>query len=232
MKRWIHAVTDATSIKKKISSAIFDFIRYELNNQVDYYKQIRKQYTVNGKKYVVKNDARGRLNVINPEGENLYGYAIPSSNFGYAADDIASVIVNDAFGDDIDLENKIVKLNIRRGYTSYGSNSPGEVVFGDYVDELRRYGNYQRTPDPGDTNARYVSLQIKAWWSGDEELLYFSNDANELIAKAKKFIRDGASSYSTEDSMGETEYRYYADVIDTETGEEIYFDKATSRPAR
>lgn len=225
MKRWIHASTDVSDIKKKISSALFDFIRFELNDQVGYYKQIRKQFTVNGKKYVVKNDAKGRLNVINPEGENLYGYAVPSSNFGYAADDIASEIVNDAFGEDIDLENKKVHLNMCRGYTSYGSNSAGDVIFGPYVDELRRYGSYQRDPDPGKLDGRYISLQIKAWWSGNDEYLYFSDDANELIRKAKKFISDGAVS-SRSDGTSNT---FYADVIDTETGEEIYFDKVTSK---
>ena len=209
MKRWIHASTDVSDIKKKISSALFDFIRFELNDQVGYYKQIRKQFTVNGKKYVVKNDAKGRLNVINPEGENLYGYAVPSSNFGYAADDIASEIVNDAFGEDIDLENKKVHLNMCRGYTSYGSNSAGDVIFGPYVDELRRYGSYQRDPDPGKLDGRYISLQIKAWWSGNDEYLYFSDDANELIRKAKKFISDGAVS-SRSDGTSNTFIMYRA----------------------
>ena len=234
MKRWIHASVNMSNIKEEISSKLYDMIRYELWPQKDYYKQIRRQFTVNGRKYTIKNDAKGRLNILTPEGENLYGYYIPNSISYNDTDEIASSILNDAYDDDIDLDNKEVFLNVRRGYTSYGSNSSGKVVFGPYVSELRRYGRNQKDFHPelatGDTNARYISLQVKAWWSGYEELLFFSDDKSELIRKAKRFVDDGANSSSIEDSMGERTYRFYANVLDTETGEEIYFDKSESKP--
>ena len=234
MKRWIHASTNMSDIRNNISSKLFDYIRYELWPQKDYYKQIRKQFTVNGRRYTIKNTSKGTLDIINPEGENLYGYSIPNSISQDITDEMAASIINDAYGDDTDLENKEVNLNIRRGYTSYGRNSSGKVVFGPYVAELRRYGGYQKGYHPelntSDINARYISLQIKAWWSSHDEYLFFSDDKSELIQKAKKFVQDGSNTSSIEDSMGERIYRFYADVIDTETGEEIYFDKSESKP--
>lgn len=232
MKINVYASSNIDDLKKKISSALYEFIKYELweQDRKEYYKPVRRQFTVNGKKYIVKNNAKGRLLVLNPEGKDLYGYLIPSTLYNDTTDDIAVTILNDAYGNDIDVANKRIFLNLRYGYVSYGSASPGVVTFGTYVNELRRCIEFGMNFAHGDPSARYISYQVKAWWSNNDDNLYFSNDADELIRQAEEFIDDGANSYSTEGSMGETEYRYYADVIDTETGEEIYFDKATSKP--
>lgn len=225
MKRWIHASTDISSLKKRISSELYEYITYELWHQLknDYYKQVRKQFTVNGRKYLVRNDAKGHLNILTPEGENLYGYKTPTRLSYDKTDDMASDIINDAYGDDLDVADKKVFLNVRVGYTY---NSPGKVVFGPYLDTLRRYAGHQltyRNIDPGDVDARYVSVQIESNYANHEDLIFFSDNASELISKSKKFIQDGANS------THKNQYSYYADVIDTETGEEIYFDSAESK---
>lgn len=223
MKRLIRATVDTRDLKKKISNALREYIKYELWPQDDYYKQIRKQFTVNGKKYVVKNNSKGRLLILNPEGEDLYGYRVPSTLYNETTDDMAALILTDAYGDDVDLDSKRVYLNVRSGYTSYGSNDGGDVTFGRYVDRLRNHC------DSGDPNARYAAVLIKAWWSNHDETIIFSDDANELMRRAQKFIDDGARTPSGQSSsIGEYEYRFYADVIDTETGKEIYFDTSES----
>lgn len=224
MKRIIKASVDTSDLKKKISRALHDLIKDELWEQNNYYKQIRRQFTVNGKKYVVKNDSKGRLHILTPEGEELYGYAIPYTLYSNTTDDMAARILTDAFGDEVDLDSKRVYLNIRSGQTQYGANFGGEVTFGPYVDHLRNYYNHQ-----GDVNARYAAVLIKAWWSNHDETIIFSDDANELMGRAQKFIDDGAMTPSGQSSsIGEYVYRFYADVIDTETGKEIYFDTSES----
>lgn len=232
MKRWIHAASSISDTKSRISDEMYAYIKYDLWPQTDYYKQIRKQFTVNGRKYIIKNDKNGHLNIISPEGENLYGYAIPNRISSDLTNEIAIRILNDAYGDDIDLDNKSVYLNVRYGYTEYGRNSSGKVTFGPYLETLKRNGERQETftnVDAGDVNARYVSVQIKAMWSNHDDYIFFSDDANDLINSAKKFIHEGANSYSKDSDMGEVTYYYYADVIDTETGEELYFDSSESK---
>ena len=231
MKINVYASSNIDDLKKKISSALYDFIKYELweQDRNEYYKPVRRQFTVNGKKYVVKNNSKGRLLVLNPEGSDLYGYLIPSTLYNDTTDDIAATILNDAYGDDIDVANKRVFLNLRYGYTSYSTPVPGEVTFGPYVNSLRRCIDLGMDFAHGNRDARYISLQIESSWSNHEDNLYFSDDADELIRQAEEFINEGANSYSTKSGI-EGQHYYYANVIDTETGEEIYFDKATSKP--
>ena len=224
MKRLIRATKDVSDLRKKISEALYDYIRYELWNQRDYYKQIRKQFTVNGRKYVVKNDAKGVLHILDPEGDDIYGYRIPTSISYDITDDMALDIVNDAFSGDVDIANKRVPISVRVGHTSYGSNSGGVVTLGRYLDDLRKYYS------DGDTTGRYVATTIKAWWSNDDENCKWFDTLNEAVNFAQSFISKGAHTMSTEGSMGETRYHYYANVIDSETGLELYYDKSASIP--
>ena len=163
------------------------------------------------------------MHVITPEGEDLYGYAIPDHLTSDSTDSIALDIINDAYGDDVDTYNKRVRLSVRSGYTSYGSNSGGVVSFGPYMDALRRHypeGSYRR----------YAVVTIKAWWSGNVEDCVWFDDIDDAIDYAKDFIESGEQSRSGHDSsIGEYKYRYYANVIDSESGEEVFSDVIEQR---
>lgn len=228
MKRYIKSVTQKSQGEQihDLTNKIYAFIVYEMfkQNRQGYYKQVRKQFTCNGRKYVMKNYSNGKLSITNPEGEELYGYSFGRG--GVSQDDaksIATIIINDAYGDATDISNKRVNLSVRSGYTTYGSNSGGPVNFGDYVSRLRRYA------DKGDPNSRYAAVLIKAWWSYNNEQIVFSNSSEELINLCNNFIDEGSETLDGNDSsIGEYKYRFYANVIDTETGEELYSDKSES----
>ena len=241
MKRYVRAASEVSQsqIVKNLSDKVAAFLR-DITDQYryEYYKQLKRQFTVNGVKYIMKNYSNGKISVTNPEGDELYGYSLGDGRLSQVARDIAISVVNDAYEEGTDLENKKVYLNVRHQYTQYGSNSPGNVVFGEYVDTLRRHADsdksyYAAYPDRqkyevGDTSARYAAVLIKAWWSSNDEYILFRNNASELISICKKFIADGANTHDGQGSVGSYQYRFYANVIDTETGEELYFDKSTS----
>lgn len=227
MKRWIHAATksqseQASDIANKIWDYIYDVILEQ--NQKDYYKQVRRQLTVNGKKYSIKNTSPYNTMIItSPEGEELWKSSFDNGVSRNDAKRIAMKIINDAYGDDTDRDNKIVDLTVRANYTSYGSNSGGPVVLSEYVDKLRKYYT-----TGGDPDGRYFAVMIKAYWSGSDQDVIFSNNADELILMCKDFIAEGAETASPEGSTGVYDYRFYADVVDSETGKELYADKSQS----
>ena len=161
MKRWIHAATESQAeLISNIGNKLYDYIVYELFEQhrQGYYKQVRKQITVNGRKYSIKNTSPyNAMIVTNPEGEELFRSTFSNGVSRNDAKYIATAIVNDAYGDATDLANKKVNLSVRIGYTSYGSNEGGPVVFGEYVDSLRKY--YAE----GDADGRYFAVMIRAY---------------------------------------------------------------------
>lgn len=234
MKRYIKSSSIQAAAKSQgeiihdLTNKIWDFIAYEMfeQNRMGYYKQVRKQFSVNGRKYVMKNYSNGKLSITNPEGEELYGYSFGGGASRNDAKKIATIVVNDAFGDDTDLASKRVNLKVRANYTSYGRNSGGVVEFGDYVSRLRKH--YAE----GDPNGRYLAVMIKAWWSSHDQKVIFSDNKHELIAMCQDFIHKGMMTPSGNDStIGEYVYRFYADVVDTQTGEELYADETESNGA-
>lgn len=226
MKRWIHAATKTQAEEiYDLQNKIWDYIYNVLfeQNRMGYYKQVRKQLTVNGRKYIVKNSSPyNAMLVINPEGEELFKSTFPRGASRNDAKAIATDIINDAYGDNTDLNNKKVNLSVRVGYTSYGSNEGGPVVFGDYVNRLRKY-----YADDDAAEGRYFAVMIRAWWSSHDDKVVFSDDAVELIKMCQQFITDGAATPSPEGERAGY-YRYYADVVDSETGKELYADKTES----
>lgn len=211
MKRYIRAASsNAQDIRKKISDALYEYIKYGLWEQdyKGYYKQIKKQFTVNGKKYTVKNDAKGRLHILSPEGTELYGYRIPSSLNSNITDDMALSILNDAYGDTIDLDMKKMYVHyiVNRQY------HPNDIVYvGKYLDVLRRWTR-------NGTSGRYVVVNIHGNYSYDKEDITWFDNENEAISFAKEFI----------ETMSNKEYKdttdYTTSVIDSQIGEEIYHE--------
>lgn len=222
MKKWIYAQTDVTDLKKKISSALYDFIRYELWEQSrnGYYKQIRKQFTVNGVKYTVKNDAKGKLHILTPEGDDMYGYAIPSYISYETTDEMALEMINDAFNYDVDLSNKRVPLSLRVNY-QYGSG--GVVTFGEYLKTLRNWF-------PENSDKRYAAVTYRYWWSGHDNDCKYFDELDQALNYAQTFVAKGAKTQSKDRGGLDYDYTYQADVIDTETGMELYYNESESIP--
>lgn len=230
MKRYIKADTKSQAeIIYDLQNKIWDYIYNVLfeQNKKDYFKQVRRRLSVNGRTYVMKNYAKYNTMVITtPEGEEIFRSSFPSGASQNDAKAIAIKVVNDAYGDETDLENKRVNLSVRANYTSYGRNSGGPVVFGEYVSRLRR--SYAE----GDPNGRYLAVMIEAWWSGNNQKVIFSDTKHKLIAMCQDFIHKGMMTPSGNDStVGEYVYRFYADVVDTQTGEELYADETESNGA-
>ena len=231
MKRYIKAATAKSQAEQihDLQEKIWDYIYNVLfeQNQYGYFKQVRRSLSANGRKYVMKNYAKYNTMVItNPEGEEIFRSSFPYGASRNDAKSIATKVINDAYGDATDLANKRVNLSVRANYTSYGSNSGGPVVFGEYVDKLRRYYT------DGDPNGRYFAVMIKAWWSNHDQQIIFSDNKHQLINMAQDFIHKGMMTPSGHDSsIGEYVYRFYADVVDTQTGEELYADKTESNGA-
>jgi len=227
MKIYIKAATKSQGeIIHDLQEKIWDYIDDVLfeQNRYGYFKQVRRTLSANGRKYTMKNYAKYNTMVItNPEGEEIFRSSFPDGASRNDAKSIAIKVVNDAYGDETDLSNKRVELKVRANYTSYGSNSGGPVVFGEYVDKLRKY-----YVTDGDPNARYFAVMIKASWSGHDQEVIFSDNKNQLVGMAQDFIHKGSMTppdKSSED-FGRTDYRFYADVVDSQTGEEIYADMA------
>ena len=219
MKRVIYASTSPDALRTKIANSLYDLIQNDLWSQNNYYKQIRRQFTVNGRKYSVKNDAKGRLHIFNPEGQDLYGYSIPSHISSDSMDEIALDILNDAYPNQLDSSMKKVYVHFRVNSQYLSSDL---VCLGKYTDVLKRW-----TRDG--SSGRYAVTTIKNWWSGNDTNVTWFDDASEALAYAQDFIERGANSYSSTEGLG-ADYRYYTSVLDTETGKEIYWDRADSQP--
>ena len=211
MKLYVKAsAINPQDIRKKIADTLYEYIRYDLwrQDEHEYYKQIRKQFTVNGKKYVVKNGANHRLHILNPEGVELYGYAIPRSLNSDITDDMALSILNDAYGDAIDLDMKkmFVHYAVNRKY-----HTNDTVYVGKYVETLR---NWTRNG----TSGRYAVINMWNNYAISKQEITWFDDENEAISFAKDFIK----------TMSNKEYKdttdYTTSVIDSQIGEEIYHE--------
>lgn len=219
MKRYIRSDTSSSNaVIQNISNKLFNYITEELYSQsaYGYYKPVRKQFTVNGKKYIVKNDAHSTLHIISPDGTDLYGYSIPSRISHETTTDMARDILNDAFGDDVDIEHKKIYLHARAGF-QYAS---GEVYLGEYLDRIRKYYS------AGDTTGRYAVTTVTQTYAHTDAKVYWFSDSSKALSYAKQFIEKGRGSAPGRDY----DYMYHANVLDTQTGEEIYWDDASSRP--
>lgn len=224
MKKVVYSSANSVQdLRKKISEKLVEFIKYELWEQqrLGYFKGLRRQFTVNGRKYVVKNDAHDVLHILTPEGTDLYGYKIPNYIDGDTTDNMALDMINDAFGENIDLEMKKMYVKNR---VNYRYHTPGYVYCGKYLDKLRRY--YTEDGSSG----RYAVTTIKSTWSSSDVHVTWFDDENEAIRYAEDFINDGAKSHSIKQDF-EYKYTYYASVIDSEIGEEIYTNESESLPA-
>ncbi len=211
MKLYINAsAANPQDIRKRISDILYNYIQYDLwrQDEHEYYKQIRKQFTVNGRKYAVKNDANHRLHILNPEGVDLYGYSIPSSLNENTTDNMALAILNDAYGDAIDLDMKKMNISYRvnRQYFAGGVDYAGK-----YIQTLKDWTR-------NGTSGRYAVVNMWADYSySRHEITWFDNE-DEAISFAKEFIED----------MSNKEYKdttdYMTSVIDSQIGEEIYHE--------
>lgn len=211
MKIYVKAsAVNPQDIRKKISDILYEYITYDLwrQDEHEYYKQIRKQFTVNGRKYVVKNDANHRLHILSPEGVELYGYTIPSRLNTDMTDDIALSILNDAYGDAIDLDMKKMEVShlVNRKY-----HDGGVTYAGKYIKTLRDWTR-------NETSGRYAVINMWGDYASNRDEITWFDDKNEAISFAKEFI----------ETMSNKEYKdttdYMTSVIDSQIGEEIYHE--------
>lgn len=115
-----------------------------------------------------------------------------------------------------------VLVHARPGYTKYGLNSPGYVYLEEYLNRLRKYYTKSNYAD-----GRYVVSTIKAYWSGDDtEVITFDN-IDEAIHYAADYLKAAEESFNSNKS--ENDCVYYANVIDSIKGEEIYWDEVEER---
>lgn len=211
MKLYVKAsATNPQDIRKKISDTLYEYITDGLWEQdyKGYYKQIKKQFTVNGKKYTVKNDARGKLHIMNPEAVDLYGYFIPSRLNPDITDDMALDILNDAYGNAIDLDMK--KMNI--------SHRVNRQYFAGGVDYVGKYIKTLKDWTRNGTSGRYAVVNMQGDYSYKKHEITWFDDENEAISFAKEFIKT-MSNREFKDSTD-----YITSVIDSQIGEEIYHE--------
>ena len=100
MKRFLKTTNEIDEFANKLSDSLQMLIVFEMWGHKSNHGRTRRQFTVNGRKYLVKDDVNRILHIINPEGEDLCNQPLPERVSNDTVDLIVDAIIVDAFGID------------------------------------------------------------------------------------------------------------------------------------